>query len=329
MEISTTVRSLREIARSCASSAPATARCPRWRPRPRRPVPSGCSSRHRARAGPPAEVELLARRRGAADARGRAARSRPGRGAPGRACCWCTAGVGAAPSSARSSRRSSRAGFSRGHVRCARPWRHPTRAWSRSPRWSPPPHGRGLARAARRTGRSLGRGADVATAALHEGLKTGAAVFVGPAAELARAAAQFTAALGFSRPVGASACGERIAARVGRPWSAFDVIALAADAHALPLAGDPRSRRSSRCPGSRGRAIAQAWRGAEMLMTDGLGHRADPARSRRRWRRRSRSWPRARRSARMASRWRARALEAADPLDGAAGGVSSSGELRP
>lgn len=113
-------------------------------------------------------------------------------------------------------------------------------------------------------------GALTVTAALHEGLNTGAAVFVGPPAELVSAAAQFTEALGFSRPV-RERMGERIAARVGRPWSAFDVITLAATLTTPLLVIHDHG--DLEVPWQQGMAITRAWRGAEMLMTDGLGHR--------------------------------------------------------
>jgi pimeloyl-ACP methyl ester carboxylesterase len=113
-------------------------------------------------------------------------------------------------------------------------------------------------------------GAQTATAALHEGLTTDAAVFVGPPAELVTAAAQFTEALGFSRPV-RERMRERIAARLGRPWSAFDVIALAATLTTPLLVIQDHG--DLEVPWQQGMAITRAWRGAEMLMTDGLGHR--------------------------------------------------------
>jgi len=113
-------------------------------------------------------------------------------------------------------------------------------------------------------------GATVAARALYEGLDASAAVFVGPTADLAGPATQFTATLGFSRAVGA-AMRRRIEARVGRPFSAFDVAALA------PSLGAPllviHDRGDAEVPWQHGRVIAHAWRGAALLMTDGLGHR--------------------------------------------------------
>ena len=113
-------------------------------------------------------------------------------------------------------------------------------------------------------------GATVAARALYEGLDAGAVVFVGPAADLAGPATQFTATLGFSRRVGA-AMRQRIETRVGRPFSAFDVAALAPSL-SLPLLVI-HDRGDGEVPWQHGRVIAHAWRGAALLMTDGLGHR--------------------------------------------------------
>jgi pimeloyl-ACP methyl ester carboxylesterase len=113
-------------------------------------------------------------------------------------------------------------------------------------------------------------GALTATAALSEGLDVDAAVFVAPPAELVGAAARFTETLGFSRPV-RERMRERIATRLGRPWSAFDVIAKAASLTAPLLVVHDHG--DLEVPWQQGMAITRAWRGAEMLMTDGLGHR--------------------------------------------------------
>ena len=113
-------------------------------------------------------------------------------------------------------------------------------------------------------------GAVTATGALSEGLDADAAVFVGPPAELVVAAALFAETLGFSRPV-RERMRERIAARIGRPWSAFDVIAQAAALTAPLLVVHDHG--DLEVPWQQGMAITRAWRGAEMLMTDGLGHR--------------------------------------------------------
>lgn len=113
-------------------------------------------------------------------------------------------------------------------------------------------------------------GAVASARALHEGLETGAAVFVGPLARLFGAAVDFTERLGFSRDVGAR-MRQRIEARVGAPWSAFDVAALA-PALNVPLLV-VHDHDDAEVPWQDGALIARAWPGAEFLMTDGLGHR--------------------------------------------------------
>jgi pimeloyl-ACP methyl ester carboxylesterase len=113
-------------------------------------------------------------------------------------------------------------------------------------------------------------GATVAARALYEGLDAVAAVFVSPAADLAGPATRFTATLGFSRTVG-EAMRRRIEARVGQPFSAFDVATLA-PAVSLPLLVI-HDRGDAVVPWQHGRAIVRAWPGAGLLMTDGLGHR--------------------------------------------------------
>jgi pimeloyl-ACP methyl ester carboxylesterase/RimJ/RimL family protein N-acetyltransferase len=113
-------------------------------------------------------------------------------------------------------------------------------------------------------------GAVTATRALYEGLDAGAAVYVGPAAELVGPSVWFTEALGFSRDV-RERMHRRIERRVGRRWSAFDVKAMA-PALDTPLLVVP-DRGDAEVPWQHGDAIARAWRGAEFLMTDGLGHR--------------------------------------------------------
>jgi pimeloyl-ACP methyl ester carboxylesterase len=113
-------------------------------------------------------------------------------------------------------------------------------------------------------------GAACATLALSEGLEVGAVVFVGPAADLVDPATRFTEHLGFSRAVG-EAMRRRIERRVGRPWSAFDVTALAPALRAPLLVVHDRG--DAEVSWQHGLGITRAWRGAELLLTDGLGHR--------------------------------------------------------
>ena len=64
----------------------------------------------------------------------------------------------------------------------------------------------------------------------------------------------------------------RIEERVKRPWSAFDVVTLAPTL-AMPLFVI-HDRGDAEIPWQHGMAITRAWRGADLLMTEGLGHRA-------------------------------------------------------
>jgi pimeloyl-ACP methyl ester carboxylesterase len=113
-------------------------------------------------------------------------------------------------------------------------------------------------------------GATVAARALYDGVDAGSIVLVGAAADLTGPAARFTETLGFSRVV-RERMQRRIEERAGRPWSAFDVTALA------PALVTPalviHDRGDAEVPWQHGRVIARAWRGAELLLTDGLGHR--------------------------------------------------------
>jgi len=113
-------------------------------------------------------------------------------------------------------------------------------------------------------------GATAAVRALYEGLEVGAVVLVSPAADLRDPAVRFTETLGFSRAV-RERMQRRIEERVGRPWSAFDVATLA-PALAMPLFVI-HDRGDAEIPWQHGMAITRAWRGADLLMTEGRGHR--------------------------------------------------------
>jgi pimeloyl-ACP methyl ester carboxylesterase len=63
----------------------------------------------------------------------------------------------------------------------------------------------------------------------------------------------------------------RIERRVGRPWSDFDVAARATALRAPLLVVHDRG--DAEVPWQHGLVIARAWKGAELLLTDGLGHR--------------------------------------------------------
>jgi len=113
-------------------------------------------------------------------------------------------------------------------------------------------------------------GAAAAALALYEGLEAGAVVLVGPAADLVGPAGRFSETLGFSRAVGEAMRG-RIERLVGRSFSAFDVAAVAPALRAPLLVVHDRG--DGEVPWQHGLVIARAWPGAELLLTDGLGHR--------------------------------------------------------
>jgi pimeloyl-ACP methyl ester carboxylesterase len=113
-------------------------------------------------------------------------------------------------------------------------------------------------------------GALAGTRALYEGLEVEAAVFLGPVVDVLTPALVFGEALGFPRDV-RERMTRRIEARVGQPAAAFDLRALA------PALDTPllviHDRGDAEVPWQHGAAAVAAWRGARLLMTDGLGHR--------------------------------------------------------
>ena len=115
-------------------------------------------------------------------------------------------------------------------------------------------------------------GATATVRALWEGLDAGAVVLVGPAADLVTPALRFSETFGFSRKV-RERMHQGIEARVGQSWSAFDAVALAPALAPPPPLLVIHDRGDAEIPWQHGSALARAWRGAEMLMTEGLGHR--------------------------------------------------------
>lgn len=113
-------------------------------------------------------------------------------------------------------------------------------------------------------------GAVAATRALFEGLDAAAAVYVGAPAHLADSTARFAETFGFSRAV-REQMRQHIETRVGRPWSAFDVTTMAPMLHTPLLVIHDRG--DAEVPWQHGMATVRAWPGAEILMTDALGHR--------------------------------------------------------
>lgn len=113
-------------------------------------------------------------------------------------------------------------------------------------------------------------GAIAATRAISEGLRLEAAVFVAPPADLARVFLDRAIRLGFSRHV-RDLMQERIEASLGMPLSAFDIVQRA-PALKVPLL-ILHDREDSEVPWQDSAAIARAWPGAELLTSQGLGHR--------------------------------------------------------
>src|SRR5262245_29500586 len=112
-------------------------------------------------------------------------------------------------------------------------------------------------------------GATAAVRALWDGLDAGAVVLVGPSADLTTPALRFSETLGFSRDV-QERMHRLLEERVGS-WSVFDAVELAAALTAPALVVHDRG--DAEVPWQHGAALARAWRGSEMLMTEGLGHR--------------------------------------------------------
>jgi pimeloyl-ACP methyl ester carboxylesterase len=106
--------------------------------------------------------------------------------------------------------------------------------------------------------------------ALWDGLDAGAVVLVGPSADLTTPALRFSETFGFSRDV-RDRMRRLLEERVGRSWSVFDAVALASALTAPALVVHDRG--DAEVPWQHGAALAHAWRGSEMLMTEGLGHR--------------------------------------------------------
>jgi pimeloyl-ACP methyl ester carboxylesterase len=113
-------------------------------------------------------------------------------------------------------------------------------------------------------------GATAAVRASWDGLDAGAVVLIAPAADLVTPSLRFSDTFGFSRGV-RERMHRRVEQRVGRAWSVFDAVELAPALTAPLLVVHDRG--DGEIPWQHGAAIARAWRGAEMLMTEGLGHR--------------------------------------------------------
>ncbi|MFJ1256820.1 alpha/beta fold hydrolase [Cupriavidus sp. CuC1] len=109
--------------------------------------------------------------------------------------------------------------------------------------------------------------------AVREGLHLQAAVMIGPPADMHKAAAALAWQLGIGP--GVLARMQRNSERwLGMPWSAFNVPAIGIG-HARPVPPTLviHDRQDKEVGWENGAAIAGAWPGAQLMSTDGLGHR--------------------------------------------------------
>jgi pimeloyl-ACP methyl ester carboxylesterase len=114
-------------------------------------------------------------------------------------------------------------------------------------------------------------GAAVAAHAVRNGLRPRALVLLAPTADPRRMLDRFVHRLGAGPRVRAGL--ERaVVRRVGLPWEAFDVPSLHRSTPVPPtlVVHDAQDREVGP---EHGRAIADAWPGARLLQTEGLGHR--------------------------------------------------------
>ena len=113
-------------------------------------------------------------------------------------------------------------------------------------------------------------GAAAAACAFRDGLRAEAAVFLSPPADLTLHADIMLETLGFGRRA-RELMQERIERRLGVPWSTLDVISFAPQMR-MPLLVI-HDRDDAEVPWQEGAGIAQAWPGATLSTTSGLGHR--------------------------------------------------------
>ena len=113
--------------------------------------------------------------------------------------------------------------------------------------------------------------------AMGRGLAIRRAVFLSPSADVNGYSAQFEALLGVAAPVMASMRG-RLERRLGFSWKDLNIPAFAPEMRVPLLVIHDRDDRE--VVWNDGAAIAQAWPGAELVTTTGLGHHrivSDPA----------------------------------------------------
>ncbi len=114
-------------------------------------------------------------------------------------------------------------------------------------------------------------GVPVVAHAVRTGLRPGALVLIAPAADPMRVLDGFVARIGAGPRVRAGL--ERAASRrIGLPWKTFDVPSLARSV-VVPPTLVVHDRADRELDHHHGRAIADAWPDARLLLTDGLGHR--------------------------------------------------------
>jgi len=113
-------------------------------------------------------------------------------------------------------------------------------------------------------------GGSASALAMSQGLQVDRAVFLAPAADPARFAADFASTLAVG-PVAMAAMRDRSERRLAFRWADLDVprMARAFDVPLLVI----HDRDDATVPWTDGAAIAAAWPGAELVTTTGLGHR--------------------------------------------------------
>jgi pimeloyl-ACP methyl ester carboxylesterase len=113
-------------------------------------------------------------------------------------------------------------------------------------------------------------GGSATALAISQGLHLERGVFIAPAAGPARYADVFAAALAVG-PAAMAEMRRRSETRIGFRWSELSVPEMAVDFD-IPLL-IMHDRDDATVPWSEGAAIAEAWPGAELVTTTGLGHR--------------------------------------------------------
>jgi pimeloyl-ACP methyl ester carboxylesterase len=115
-------------------------------------------------------------------------------------------------------------------------------------------------------------GATAAAFAMRDGLAVGRAVFVAPMADPLPYTRVFAGRLGFGERVRTRLV-RRVERRVGLPMSAFAVPAMAGTLATPPPLLLIHDREDAETGWSDSAAIAEAWPGARLVSTTGLGHR--------------------------------------------------------